>query len=222
MTATAEYKETIASINNLIPIDTYTAKEGRREIKIELDTKPTAEVKVVFPNRLQSPDAVLLLDDISNKNSTDRKGAEPSNQVELTFRPENWNKTQSIYVGQELFDLDSYYEGNWNIPVQTRSEDKRYNKKETIRINSVFTPETKGIDWSQGAKENSPLISVREQNGKEDVQLFQKEGAGVDNYKRFEVVHSLNGRQRAAIENFRVVVKTQEIEIEKIHLENRA
>ena len=33
VTATAEYKETIASINNLIPIDTYTAKEEEEKSK---------------------------------------------------------------------------------------------------------------------------------------------------------------------------------------------
>ena len=56
---------------------------------------------------------------------------------------------------------------------------------------------------------------MREQNGEEDIQLFQKEGAGADNYKRFEVVHFRGDQQRAARENFRVVVQTQEIEIEK-------
>ena len=152
VTATAEYRETSARLDNLIPIDTYTAKEGRREIQIKLNSRPKADVTIQVPNRLQSAEAVLLIDDIENKDSTDRKGVEPSNQVELIFTPENWRQAQSIYVGQELFDLNRYYEGNWNIPVISNSDDSKYNKKETIRANSVFTPEDKVLDWSDGAK----------------------------------------------------------------------
>ncbi|WP_037990670.1 PA14 domain-containing protein [Synechococcus sp. CC9616] len=209
LTATAGFEETSYPSDNVIPMDAIKATDGRKEIKIALKSKPTSDVKVTIPNRLHSKRAYLLLDNSTGKESVDLKGPESSNLVEFTFTPKNWDKQQSIYVGQELIDNDRYYEGNWNIPLISSSSDKKFNETKSIRINSVFTPEEDVLEWKERAE--GPLVDVRvAASANNEALIKQKEGS--TKFEKFEVHLPF---QRAAERDYRIVIKTDEVDKDK-------